>query len=203
AEVLEGRSGAVEQLQHREAPGIPERLQRRREIEGVGRDGRELGRQGVIGREGTDQRAAELGQRRRREVRELRPLAGNVQSAIGRQARQQRLAEADFRRPAAGAVELHELLTTWAPPDCTDTIHLSVSMPCFEKASSIAARTAPASCSRHSANSVGPAPEIEQPSAPADSAAERTCWKPGISTWRCFSMMTSSSEARIRSRSLV
>ena len=49
----------------------------------------------------------------------------------------------------------------------------------------------------------GPAPEIVQPSAPLAIAPSRTASKPGISCERCFSMTTSSNEARIMSRSFV
>ena len=67
----------------------------------------------------------------------------------------------------------------------------------------MAPSTAGALASVAQANIDGPAPEIEQPSAPACIAARRTSWKPGISAWRCGSITTSSSEARIMSRSLV
>ena len=53
------------------------------------------------------------------------------------------------------------------------------------------ARTASAAGASPSANTVGPAPEIEQPSAPPSSAACFTSAKPGISTWRCGSITTS------------
>ena len=75
--------------------------------------------------------------------------------------------------------------------------------PCAAKPATMASRMRSASCSSHQAKIVGPAPEIEQPSAPLCIAPSLTAWKPGISTLRCGSMITSSSDSRIRRRSPV
>ena len=68
-------------------------------------------------------------------------------------------------------------------------------------AATIASRTRGASASSDQANIDGPAPEMVQPSAPLAIAPARTASKPGMSCDRCFSMTTSSNEARITSRS--
>ena len=61
--------------------------------------------------------------------------------------------------------------------------------------------TTSASGASHHAKTVGPAPEIEHPRAPAAIAACLTRSKPGMSRLRCGSITTSSSEARMRPRS--
>ena len=60
----------------------------------------------------------------------------------------------------------------------------------------MASRIATAAGSSHQANTVGPAPEIEQPIAPLAIAAACTAAKPGISAWRCGSMTTSAKASR-------
>ena len=79
----------------------------------------------------------------------------------------------------------------------------AVASDCRANSRRMAASTAWAVDSSVQANIEGPAPEIEQPSAPASMAPRRTSWKPGMSAARCGSITTSSKEARIMSRSSV
>src|SRR5262249_42143436 len=99
----------------------------------------------------------------------------NEQSAVGREALKDRVAERDRRRSAARADESdrrnHGSTMIFAPTGSIRVIHASLVMPSAANASTMPARTSSAFTSSAHANIVGPAPEIEQPSAPRDIAA--------------------------------
>src|SRR5690606_18072209 len=111
---------------------------------------------------------------------EARPRLRHVQAAIGRQAGGDGVGDGDCGRLAAGAERLHD--STRAAGPATGLRCTSLSKPARANATAMpaAARSASARDS-HQANTLGPAPEMLAPIAPASSAARLTASKPAIS----------------------
>src|SRR6185437_16301921 len=108
---------------------------------------------------------------------QLRPLGRHVQPPVGGESALERAAQGDLLGAIARAGEAHQP-TTRAPVGGTRLIQGSDARPWRANACVMAAQTASACGSRLHANTVGPAPEIEQPIAPAASATWRTSAKP-------------------------
>src|SRR4029079_19229911 len=94
--------------------------------------------------------------------RDGRQLGGNKQPPVRSEPLRDGLAQADVRIRRPRADELHSG-TTCAPTDSIGEIHWSARSPCSSNAATIASRTTGAQSSSHQANTVGPAPEMEQP----------------------------------------
>src|SRR6056297_91228 len=124
----------------------------------------------------------------------------NIQPAIGRQPGLERLGNAGFQLRVACAGEFHSSSTMRAPGAATGETKASATRPASAKASTIALPADSASnWSTNQPNTVGPAPEIDAPSAPCSSAARLTWAKPGISAARRGSTITSLSPERMSS----
>src|SRR5688572_23614483 len=217
AEILEGAGRSMEQLQHRQRRRrVRQTQERRREVERFVADRRQLGSQRIAGCERRQQSRGDL---RQLDVgfelprREVRKFLGNVQPAVRRDAARDGFAKRHGLIGVAGADVMH----VGRRPRSVDSGHSRMRAPAGSRVeiqaslarrwaanpATIASRIRSACCCSHQAKTVGPAPEIEHPSAPFAMAPSLTVLKPGISTWRCGSMITSSSDSRISCKSPV